>query len=356
MSIFSPASDFFNFIYRHFRLVHSLKLGLALAIAALINWIWALPHFVWSMVTIVIIMMSLPQVGGALEKSLQRALGTCLGSIYGVFLIVTFHNYWLVMALLIVGVCLICFIAKGRYSYAYLVSSFTIIIVIGDVSHDVSEAIWRTANILLGCIIAVLVSLFVLPIKAKQDWRFQLHTAISTLAKAMDTHLHADFVTEKTLRHELEAVMRVIVAQKKLFFSLEWESQTLKKHKNVLADIAQEQVCLVTIMQIISQTRWRDDEYPSYAKINQLAGILQQSLLELAEFINGERETFPQLPEQMGLNLHQQLLASLNDCEQHQFSLTGYTWLFYQFAKSLESLYAQVEQIADAYRYKIKVQ
>ncbi|MGL5467523.1 MAG: FUSC family protein, partial [Shewanella sp.] len=65
MSVFAPASPFADFIYRHFRAIHALKLGLALLIAVIINAIWSPPHFIWSMVTIVIIMMSLPQVGGA---------------------------------------------------------------------------------------------------------------------------------------------------------------------------------------------------------------------------------------------------------------------------------------------------
>ncbi|MGL4749403.1 MAG: FUSC family protein, partial [Shewanella sp.] len=114
MSVFAPASPFADFIYRHFRAIHALKLGLALLIAVIINAIWSPPHFIWSMVTIVIIMMSLPQVGGAIEKSLQRAVGTCLGSAYGVMLVATIDSYWLIMGLLILGVTLICFISAGR--------------------------------------------------------------------------------------------------------------------------------------------------------------------------------------------------------------------------------------------------
>ncbi|BDM64661.1 FUSC family protein [Shewanella sp. NFH-SH190041] len=350
MSVFGPSSSFADFVYRHFRIIHALKLGFALFIAAFINVVFALPHFVWSMVTIVIIMMSLPQFGGALEKSLQRAIGTCLGSAYGVFLIACFHSYWVVMALLILAVSLVCFISKGRYSYAYLVGGFTIIIVIGDANHDISEAMWRTANILLGCLIAVTVSLFVLPIKAKQDWRNQLHKSLMTLSTALGKQLHAGAFRNDDLRAEIETGMKAVLAQKKLFFSLEWESQTLKKHKQLLENLAQEQVRMLTLMEILSQTRWRDDEYPSYAKINQLACVLQKSLLELAQFINGETEIFPELPDQMGLNLHQQLMSSLDDNERHHFSLTGYTWLLYQFAKALESVYSEVYLIAEAYR------
>lgn len=113
MPLFARASAFADFIYRHSRAVHTVKLALALFIAAAINAIWSLPHFVWSMVTIVIIMMGLPQVGGAIEKSLQRAVGTCLGSAYGVSLVILMNGYWDLMGLLILGVSIVCYLTPA---------------------------------------------------------------------------------------------------------------------------------------------------------------------------------------------------------------------------------------------------
>ncbi|MGI2258404.1 FUSC family protein [Shewanella sp. GXUN23E] len=350
MSVFSPDSNFANAIYRHSRIIHAGKLTLALLIAVVINAVWPLPHFIWSMVTIVIIMLGLPQVGGALEKSLQRAIGTCVGSFCGVLLIAGFHNYWQLMGLLALAVGLICYIGKGRYSYAYLVTGFTMIIVIGDANHDTTEAIWRTANILLGCVIAVAVSLMVLPIKAKQDWRQQLAQAFNGLAGVLGKHLAAGEAGCSDSRVELEKVMKAVLAQKKLFFSLEWESRTLRRQKALLEQLAQEQIRLVTLLEIISQTRWRNDEYPSYAKINQLALSLRPALSAMADYITGAADNLPPLPAQMGMTLHQQLLASLDEEEQHQFALTGYTWLLYQFAATVETLYAQIGQLGQVSR------
>lgn len=348
MSVFSPDSQFSDFIYRHSRVIHAMKLSFALLVAIIINGIWPLPHFIWSMVTIVIIMLGLPQVGGALEKSLQRAIGTCVGSLCGVLLIVGFHNYWALMGLLALAVGLVCYIGKGRYSYAYLVTGFTMIIVVGDASHDTTEAIWRTANILLGCVIAIAVSLTVLPIKAKQDWKHQLAISFATQARILEKHLASGAKGPDDCRKELEQVMKAILAQKKLFFSLEWESRTLRLHKPLLELLAQEQIRLVTLMEIISQTMWRDDEYASYAKINQLATSLQPVLQSLADFVVGKTVSLPQLPEQMGMTLHQQLLASLDEQEQHHFALTGYTWLLYQYASAVETLYAQLSELGQS--------
>ncbi|MFB2803561.1 FUSC family protein [Shewanella seohaensis] len=361
MSVFAPASPFADFIYRHFRAIHALKLGLALLIAVTINAIWSPPHFIWSMVTIVIIMMSLPQVGGAIEKSLQRAVGTCLGSAYGVMLVATIDSYWLIMGLLILGVTLICFISAGRYSYAYLVAGFTIIIVVGDANHDTSEALWRTANILLGCVIAILVSLFIFPIKAKQDWRSQLANAIDNMAKVLTQHLQAPANHDLDFRAELEAAMKAVLTQKKLFFSLEWESQTLKKHKVLLAELVNKQVRLITLLELLPLSRWQEADKEAYHQINKVAAELTAYLHRLSEFVAGKTATLPTLPNALEQELQHRLQLSLatpapdhasisvaNEVTQG-FALTGYGWLIYQLAIAVEALYADIEIIEIAY-------
>ena len=66
MAVFSAASDFELFIYKNIRVIHVIKICLALLLAHLINEAFSVPYFAWTSVTIVIIMLTLPQVGGAL--------------------------------------------------------------------------------------------------------------------------------------------------------------------------------------------------------------------------------------------------------------------------------------------------
>ncbi|MGL6122028.1 MAG: FUSC family protein, partial [Shewanella sp.] len=351
MSVFAPATPFAHFIYRYFRSIHALKLGLALLIAVTINAIWAPPHFIWSMVTIVVIMMSLPQVGGAIEKSLQRAIGTCFGSAYGVMLVATVDSYWLIMSLLILAVSLICFISAGRYSYAYLVSGFTVIIVVGDASHDTSEALWRAANILSGCVIAILVSLFIFPIKAKQDWRSQLAHAIDKMAEVLTLHLKAPANHSLDFNAELAAAMKAVLTQKKLFFSLEWESTTLKKHKVLLSQLANKQVRLITLLELLPLTRWQESDKDAYHQINGIAAELSRYLQQLAAFVGGKNPQLPVLPQQLVPQLQQTLQQALaltpgssaqeplSNRDYAGFALTGYGWLIYQLTIAVEALY-----------------
>ena len=275
-------------------------------------------------------------------------------------LVATIDSYWLIMGLLILAVSLICFISAGRYSYAYLVAGFTIIIVVGDANHDTSEALWRTANILSGCVIAILVSLFIFPIKAKQDWRSQLANAIDNMAKVLTQHLHAPANHDLDFRVELEAAMKAVLTQKKLFFSLEWESQTLKKHKILLAELVNKQVRLITLLELLPLSRWQEADKEAYHQINRVAAELTAHLQRLSEFVAGKTASLPTLPTALGQELQHRLQLSLaaqtpnsapltNEVAQG-FALTGYGWLIYQLAIAVEALYADIEIIEIAYR------
>lgn len=356
--LFEKPSVFASFIYRHARIIHTLKIALALSIVALGNWIKPVPHFIWAMVTIVIIMMGLPQVGGAIEKSLQRAIGTLIGSAYGVFLVVAIDSYWNLMGLLILGVCVVVLLNAGRYSYAYLVTGFTMIIVIGDANHDTSEALWRSANILIGCVIAVLVSLFVLPIKAKQDWRAQLGKSFSLMASVLDNHVKASSDSELPAeRSKLENAMKAVLAQKKLLFSLEWESQTLKKHPQILTELANEQVRVITLLELLLMTHWSEEENEAYSRIKQIAVHLQQDFAALADYVNSKTNERPKLPAGLEQQLQQQLLSAQHgtiatdsaQADYQHFAYSGYSWLIYQLALALLAIDNELDKLEQAY-------
>lgn len=359
--MFEQASRFSALIYRYARIVHTVKIVLALSIVAVINGFWPLPHFIWSMVTIVIIMMGLPQVGGAIEKSMQRAIGTTIGASYGVLLVIFVDQYALLMELLIFGVAVVCFLNAGRYSYAYLVTGFTMIMVIGDGNHDTSAALWRTANILLGCGVAVLVSLFVLPIKAKQDWRAQMSKSFTMMAKVLDAHL-AEHTDIKKARADLETAMKAVLAQKKLRFSLQWESQTLKRHADTVTELADEQIRVITLLELILQNQLETTDQQALAHIQQFARTMQQHLLQLADYLCGNVAEHPLLPAGFSYQLEQQLIAIQQqenmdgkDAAQSAFTLNGYSWLVFQLALALTGVHTQVDKLIAAYRHKARI-
>ncbi|MFT5880488.1 MAG: hypothetical protein ACI86X_001616 [Moritella sp.] len=353
MPVFSPASRFTEFVYRYTRLIHSVKLGLALLIATLLNWLWPLPHFLWTLVTIVIIMMHLPQVGRTMEKSLQRAVGTIFGAAYGVLLIACFTDDRIIMALMIIAVMVLCYLAAGRFSYAYLVAGFTMIIVIGDSNHDTYEAVWRTLNILLGCAIAMAISLLVLPIKAKLDWRHQLSHSLHLMTKILAKQLALDIVNEHECGTELSKINHCILAQRNLFFSLGWESLTLRQQMPLLAKLADKQNRMVTLLALLSQSRLDENGAVLYAdlapKVNHVAmGVIAQ-LHELNQYINGQVGDLSLFSVDLVADIRLLMAAHQLDAESIDSESYGYYWSIYQITNVIECMYTQIVAIAASY-------
>ncbi len=160
--------------------------------------------------------------------------------------------------------------------------------------------------------------------------------------------------------------MKAVLTQKKLFFSLEWESKTLKKHKVLLSQLANKQVRLITLLELLPLTRWQEEDKDAYLQINAVASELAFYLQQLAEFVAGKAQQLPILPECLEQELQHRLqlalasatiVASTTDLDAaatdgevpQGFALTGYSWLIYQLAIAVEALYEDIAIIEIAY-------
>ena len=350
MRVFYPVDRFTACVYRNSRLIHSFKLGLALFIAVLFNWFWPLPHFMWTMVTIVIIMMHLPQVGLAVEKSLQRAVGTVLGAVYGVVLIASFSDYRIIMALMIIAIVVISYLAAGRFSYAYLVAGFTMIIVIGNGNQDTFDAVWRTSNILLGCVIATAVSLLVLPIKAKYDWRQQVSGSLQLMTKILARQLALDIVSEQECQREIQKINTCIQSQRKLQTSIGWESLSLRHQLPLLGKLADKQTRMVALLAVLAQSRLDQQGTVLYSElapeVNKVAMGLIAQLHELQLYINGQVAVLYLRPEDLVNEIRQLLAHHVPDKADKHSESYGYYWSIYQIAKVTARIHSLITTIS----------
>lgn len=346
-SVFAPATRRAAFAYRHARVIHAGKLALALLIAAVLHTVKPMPHFIWCMVTIIIIMMSLPQVGATVEKALMRTVGTLVGAAWGVLLVTAIGDYRLMLVPMLASVAFLCHRSGGRYSYGYLVAGITIIIVTGDASHDgPAEALWRTANILAGCFIAAGVSLFVLPIRAKQDWREQLGASLDAMAGSLDACGAAgEPPRETTLRPMLRRGAEAVAHQKKLLGSLEWESRTLKARSATLAEIAEQQARAFTLLELLLLTDWKDGEDVSDPEVRELTGIIARRLAGMAATVRGHDDLLPATQEPLAGVARRRIRAALDGREAHPFAVNGYCWLLQQLAGTVDALRANLHRL-----------
>jgi uncharacterized membrane protein YccC len=349
VSVFASASAFELFIYRHIRIIHVVKICLALLIAHLINAFFPVPYFAWTSVTIVIIMLTLPQVGGALEKSIERIIGTVSGACYGIAILLLTSNPWLIAFLAMLGIAATAYRATSKMGYAYLVAGFTLIMVLDGGSQSFDEALWRTGTILLGCVIALLVSLFVLPLRARNEWRWQLAESLRRMGKIWQAHLSPNVVKPLATRTMLKNVERAIQRQKSLHKSVTLESKPLRHHSDVLDELVAAQTRCLLLLELLAQTRWENSR--SAVVIQELFSLgfagreLGQDLHDLSLFCAGSSDLLPPSRQELLVSYKKEIQATLSGQSNFSLNANGYAWLVYQAGLQMEHINSLIRRI-----------
>jgi uncharacterized membrane protein YccC len=164
------------FRYRYAKYLHAVRVALALLASIALTSGIDIPHGEWATVTLLVVIGGLQHHGNIRKKAAERALGTLLGAVFGLGLILlqsatgsTMITYLLMAA--IAGTC--GYFAIGKAGYVALLTGITMVIVSGHGDLPLSVGLWRTANVLIGIVIALSFS-FVLPQYATYSWRYRL--------------------------------------------------------------------------------------------------------------------------------------------------------------------------------------
>ncbi|MEQ5841602.1 FUSC family protein [Paraburkholderia acidicola] len=162
--------------YRHAKLIHGVRVGLAMLVSILATTGINIPNGVWASVTLLVVIGGLQHQGNIRKKAAERAAGTLLGATIGLGLIVQGHLVgslpltYLLMSV-IAGIC--SWYAIGKAGYVALLTAITMVIVAGHGHNAIDVGLWRTANVLIGIVIALAFS-FALPLYATYSWRYLL--------------------------------------------------------------------------------------------------------------------------------------------------------------------------------------
>lgn len=162
--------------YRHAKLFHSLRVGLAMMVSILATTGIDIPHGIWSSVTLLVVIGGLQHHGNIRKKAAERAAGTLLGASIGLVLIVQQNLFGslpltYVLMSIVAGVC--AWFAIGASGYVGLLTAITMCIVAGHGDNLIDVGLWRTLNVLIGIVIALAFS-FALPLHATYSWRYKL--------------------------------------------------------------------------------------------------------------------------------------------------------------------------------------
>ncbi|TDN66885.1 fusaric acid resistance family protein [Paraburkholderia sp. BL10I2N1] len=171
--------------YRHARLVHSLRVGLAMLVSILATTGINIPHGIWASVTLLVVIGGLQHHGNIRKKAAERALGTMLGATIGLVMILQrdlIGSLPLTYLLMSVVAAICAWFAIGKPGYIALLTAITMCIVAGHGDNLIDTGLWRTLNVMIGIVVALAFS-FALPLHATYSWRYLLADNLRACAR-----------------------------------------------------------------------------------------------------------------------------------------------------------------------------
>ncbi|WP_277185565.1 FUSC family protein [Caballeronia sp. BR00000012568055] len=233
------------FRYKHANMIHAVRVALGMATSFLVTTGIDVPHGVWATVSLLVVVGGLQHYGNIRKKATERALGTMLGALIGLFLILVqtlFGSQLLFFFLMsiIAGGC--AYYAIGKAGYVALLTAITMVIVSGHGDLPFSVGLWRTANVLIGIAIALAFS-FVLPQYATFSWRYRLADNLRECSRLYGALLDGKHLLPEETARRFYAMSQRLVQSRALMDSVAKETgvplpqleEIQRLHRSILA-------------------------------------------------------------------------------------------------------------------------
>jgi len=157
-----------------FSLINAFKAVIASLVGYIIGhllglWLEVSQMYTWIVVTVLVVMSSQPNLGGALGKAKMRLLGTVIGSSAAIIILLVSPNHqWIqiILSLILIFVGVYVATASNKYMYAGVLACVTITIILFSKEVTLITAFYRTLEVVLGIFIAIITNRFILPIRA----------------------------------------------------------------------------------------------------------------------------------------------------------------------------------------------
>ncbi|ECE6362822.1 FUSC family protein, partial [Salmonella enterica subsp. salamae] len=127
-----PLSPFDIRLYRHYRIVHGIRIALAFILTFLLVRLFNIPEGTWPLITLVVIMGPISFWGNVVPRAFERIGGTILGAILGLVALrlelfsLPLMLLWCAAAMFLCG-----WLALGKKPYQALLIGITLAVVVG---------------------------------------------------------------------------------------------------------------------------------------------------------------------------------------------------------------------------------
>ncbi len=196
-----------SFTFRSVAFRHALRLAIVVAIAQLLAYLLPIPRGYW--VTLTALIALKPDFGGTFKVTQQRVLGTCIGGLIGIVLVMLIHNAVVVT----LAILLLMFAAMSlrHLSYSLFLTLLTPVIIL--LLNAIGSGTWevgisRITDSLIGGALALLGSYLLFPSWERQQLPAQLAQTIrANLAyfqAAIALYLDGEELVSKGTIHQLQ--------------------------------------------------------------------------------------------------------------------------------------------------------
>ena len=138
-------------LYRHYRIVHGIRIALAFVLTFLLVRLLNVPEGTWPLITLVVVMGPISFWGNVVPRAFERIGGTILGSVLGLVALklelisLPIMVLWCAVAMFLCG-----WLALGKRPYQALLIGITLAVVVGAPPGDMNTALWRSGDVIFG--------------------------------------------------------------------------------------------------------------------------------------------------------------------------------------------------------------
>lgn len=307
------------------RFSFGLRTALASCLALLLAWLMGLEHPQWSAMTVWAV--SQPVRGMLVEKSLFRALGTLVGTLFGVLLVLVAGDNLPLMVIslsLWIGLCVgVGNLLSGLVSYGALLSGYSATMVaLLNTQQPVGQIFLlgadRLLTVLTGVVVGLLIGLLFTPRDAEDQLAGRVRRSSSDILRAMAAAFAGN--SSDTRADTAQRLLQEIATTEQLFESN--AAGSLRSHRSIraLRALVQAQVAatywirnarnlpanpdMVTTLEQAAETL--DINAPAQQILSSLEAALagsqeQSTAIVLRQLLDGQREHLASEGEHTGL-------------------------------------------------------
>lgn len=329
-------------LYRNYRILHGIRIAIAFVLTFLFIRLLNLPDHSWPLITLIVVMGPVSFVGNVLPRALERIAGTLAGASLGIIgLHIELYSVPLMLLWCGCATFLCGYLTMSKRPYAALLIGITLAVVISAPAGNIETALWRAANITLGCLLAMLFT-YIFPQRAFVHWRIQLADFLLDFSKSSAAEISHNLLSRPKIGWLHGRVIGNVIKMRSLISPVNKETHI---PVTVLEEIQSITRDMVSLQRLQIKAHWssRGSRFLilNSATLTNIEKVTLLSLQTLAHALHtGEPAKISANTDQLNdivKELYVLLGTTLNG-DKLESSLHSYVWLSIQMMQHLEAL------------------